>query len=106
MKGVENVYQLSGGIHRYLEQIPAQESLFKGKNFVFDVRGSMSNHIMREEEKVGTCVLCSSSHDEYRNEYRCHSCRTLLLVCQSCTGVQCSLQCQRCSNGGMLDIGL
>ena len=38
-RGVENVFQLRGGIHRYLEAYPSnQGGLFRGKNFVFDHR--------------------------------------------------------------------
>jgi predicted sulfurtransferase len=33
-RGVEDVSQLQGGIHRYLEEYP--NGFFKGKNFVFD----------------------------------------------------------------------
>ncbi|KAK4586860.1 hypothetical protein RGQ29_023862 [Quercus rubra] len=36
--GFENVFQLFGGIQRYLEQFP-DGGFFKGKNFVFDHRG-------------------------------------------------------------------
>ena len=36
-KGVEDVSQLSGGIHRYLEQF-GSKGFFKGANFVFDSR--------------------------------------------------------------------
>lgn len=34
-KGVKDVYQLKGGIHRYMEAFP-DGGFFKGKNFVFD----------------------------------------------------------------------
>ena len=36
--GFKNVYHLQGGILKYLEQIPAQESLWRGRCFVFDER--------------------------------------------------------------------
>ncbi len=36
--GFKNVYHLQGGILKYLEQIPAQESLWRGSCFVFDER--------------------------------------------------------------------
>lgn len=39
-KGYENVFQLQGGIHRYLETFP-DGGLFRGKNFVFDTRVSI-----------------------------------------------------------------
>ena len=34
------VYQISGGIHRYVEQFP--DGFFKGKNYVFDGRIAMA----------------------------------------------------------------
>jgi UPF0176 protein len=37
--GLKNVYQLQGGIHRYLEKYP-DGGQFVGKNFVFDQRES------------------------------------------------------------------
>ena len=40
-EGVPEVYQLSGGIHRYLESYP-DGGLFKGKNFVFDKRVALA----------------------------------------------------------------
>jgi predicted sulfurtransferase len=40
-KGYNNVYQLQGGIHRYLESYP-DGGHFRGKNFVFDGRVSMT----------------------------------------------------------------
>ena len=40
-RGAKKVYQLAGGIHRYLETMVGPiESEFVGKNFVFDARGS------------------------------------------------------------------
>jgi UPF0176 protein len=36
--GFENVYQLEGGILKYLEEMPAEESLWEGECFVFDDR--------------------------------------------------------------------
>eukprot|EP01045_Picozoa_sp_COSAG04_P049024 COSAG04_NODE_19121_length_424_cov_0.910769_2_plen_45_part_01 len=41
-KGVSDVAQLSGGIHRYLEEFP-EGGHFKGKNFVFDRRVAVSS---------------------------------------------------------------
>ncbi|MEO8041752.1 MAG: rhodanese-like domain-containing protein [Acidobacteriota bacterium] len=36
--GFKQVFQLDGGILRYLEEVPANESLFEGECFVFDDR--------------------------------------------------------------------
>lgn len=37
-KGFEEVYQLEGGILKYLEKIPKEESLWQGECFIFDKR--------------------------------------------------------------------
>lgn len=38
-QGFENVYQLHGGILKYLEKIPPEKSLWQGECFIFDNRG-------------------------------------------------------------------
>ncbi|XWS42313.1 hypothetical protein CRYUN_Cryun16bG0003700 [Craigia yunnanensis] len=78
--GFENVFQLFGGIQRYLEQFP-DGGFFRGKNFVFDHRisvGSSDTNIM------GTCLICGSSFDDYSSRCRCAHCRMLVLICDSC----------------------
>ncbi|KAL2924866.1 Rhodanese-like domain-containing protein 6 [Bienertia sinuspersici] len=78
--GFENVFQLFGGIQRYLEQFP-DGGFFKGKNFVYDHRisvGSSNQCIM------GKCLLCGNSFDDYSSRCRCVFCRMLVLVCNSC----------------------
>ena len=52
-RGFEEVYHLHGGILRYLERIPREESLWEGECFVFDGRVSLT-HGLRE----GTYELC------------------------------------------------
>lgn len=46
-EGFETVYQLEGGILKYLEIIPTEEQAWKGKCFVFDDR------VMLEKENIG-----------------------------------------------------
>ncbi len=43
--GFEEVYQLEGGILRYLEEIPENESLWEGECFVFDERISLDEKL-------------------------------------------------------------
>jgi predicted sulfurtransferase len=82
-----HIYQLHGGIQRYLEQ--ENPSLYKGKNFVFDPRRTDPKH---DNSTVGTCLLCHQPHDDYDNghapatnkEARCWNCRILILVCDDC----------------------
>src|SRR5690606_27353521 len=51
--GFEDVHQLDGGILRYLEQVPAEESLWQGECFVFDERVSVGHGVSQ-----GEAVLC------------------------------------------------
>lgn len=59
--GYENVYQLHGGILKYLEEIPEEESLWKGDCFVFDHRVSVG-HGLKEGEHV-RCHACGHPLD-------------------------------------------
>lgn len=43
--GFENVYQLEGGILKYLEEMPADESLWAGECFVFDDRRTVDEKL-------------------------------------------------------------
>lgn len=47
MKGLnfENLYQLEGGILKYLEEIPPEENLFEGECFVFDERRTVDEKL-------------------------------------------------------------
>jgi UPF0176 protein len=57
--GFEEVYQLKGGILKYLEEIPAEESLWEGECFVFDDRVTVDNAL-----KKGTQPDLSQSTNE------------------------------------------
>ncbi len=46
-KGFQNVYQLKGGILRYLEEVDPRESLWKGECFVFDERITVDPSLRR-----------------------------------------------------------
>jgi UPF0176 protein len=41
--GIEEVYHLQGGILKYLETVPAEESLWQGECFVFDARTTVGH---------------------------------------------------------------
>ncbi|KAI0511631.1 hypothetical protein KFK09_012261 [Dendrobium nobile] len=80
--GFGNVFQLFGGIQRYMEQFP-DGGFFKGKNFVFDHRISVGS---QDKDVLGTCLICSSPFDDYSSRCRCFYCRMLVLVCYNCQG--------------------
>lgn len=46
-KGFREVFQLEGGILKYLEEIPAEEQLFEGECFVFDERVSVDEKLRK-----------------------------------------------------------
>jgi len=43
--GFENVYQLEGGILKYLEEVPAKEQRWRGECYVFDTRVTVDNSL-------------------------------------------------------------
>ena len=52
-QGLDEVYHLKGGILRYLETVPAEESLWEGECFVFDQRVTVGHGLA-----PGTYQLC------------------------------------------------
>ena len=97
-RGVQDVSQLSGGIHRYLETYGAS-GFFKGKNFVFDQRvaqkpseclvlantdRSTASTTSAGDVVVGRCIECQAPFDELCGSRVCTVCRDLVLVCETC----------------------
>lgn len=84
--GFENVYHLKGGILKYLEEVPADESMWEGECFVFDNRVSVGHglesglydqcHACRmpitdedkQSEYYEVGVSCPHCHDRYSEE--------------------------------------
>ncbi|KAL6846951.1 hypothetical protein ACP4OV_022804 [Aristida adscensionis] len=95
-EGFENVFQLYGGIQRYLEQFP-DGGYFDGKNFVFDHRISVGS---LKENTLGTCLVCGSSYDDYSSRCRCSHCRMLVLVCPTCQDSTKEYICELCQKNG------
>lgn len=78
-QGVEDVYHLKGGILKYLEEVPQDDSTWNGECFVFDNRVSVGHGLTE-----GPHVLCHGCRqpilpeDMKRPEYEmgvsCHKC--------------------------------
>ncbi|MFD2741401.1 rhodanese-related sulfurtransferase [Sulfitobacter aestuarii] len=78
-QGVDEVFHLQGGILKYLEEVPAQQSAWQGECFVFDNRVSVGHGL-----EPGPHLLCHGcrkpilSADTERPEYEagvsCHHC--------------------------------
>eukprot|EP00850_Spirogloea_muscicola_P006938 SM000034S12692 [mRNA] locus=s34:214673:216749:+ [translate_table: standard] len=61
-KGFEEVYHLEGGILKYLQEVPASESLWQGECFVFDKRVSVGHSLA-----PGTFRLCYACQQPVRH---------------------------------------
>ena len=55
-EGFDEVYHLKGGILKYLENVPQDESLWEGECFVFDQRVSVKHGL--EEGIYDQCYAC------------------------------------------------
>ena len=61
--GFEEVYHLKGGILKYLEEVPQEQSKWQGACFVFDRRQALS-HGLAEERYLASPI---SRADDYKN---------------------------------------
>ena len=61
-EGIEEVYQLEGGILKYLENISSDESLWEGDCFVFDERVSIQHGLV--EGNYSMCHACRMPIDD------------------------------------------
>ena len=82
--GIEEVFHLKGGILKYLEEVPAEESLWEGECFVFDERVSVQHGLAEgEAELCRACRQPLTSADRLSPHYvagiscpYCHDSRT------------------------------
>jgi len=78
-EGVDEVYHLKGGILKYLETVPEEESRWQGECFVFDGRVSVGHGLTE-----GPHILCHAcrrpllpedrDHPQYEDGVACHHC--------------------------------
>ncbi|MBV6623952.1 MAG: rhodanese-related sulfurtransferase [Rivularia sp. (in: Bacteria)] len=69
-QGFEEVYHLKGGILKYLEEVPAEESLWEGECFVFDQRVAVRHGL--EPGSYDMCQSCGhpiSDDDKASSKY-------------------------------------
>ena len=79
-QGVEEVYHLKGGILKYLEEVPEDESRWRGGCFVFDERVAVG-HGLRPLPDYTLCRACrrplgpyGRAHPAYEEGVACHRC--------------------------------
>ena len=78
-QGVEEVFHLHGGILKYLEEVPAEGSLWQGECFVFDQRVSLGHGLQQGEYTL--CHACrrplapaDKARPEFEDGVACHRC--------------------------------
>jgi rhodanese-related sulfurtransferase len=121
---VEGVYQLQGGIERYLKAFP-DGGFWRGKNFVFDKREAVGvdnpegdGGVIRKQKKKkkgdndedqtrslpSKCVVCTVPWDRYVGKKKCFTCGVPVLMCDKCMslkpdktpGMQLKVRCPLC----------
>jgi UPF0176 protein len=55
-QGFKEVYHLQGGILQYLEEVPKEESKWRGECFVFDTRAAVGHGLVEGDAKI--CFHC------------------------------------------------
>ncbi|XP_071776345.2 thiosulfate sulfurtransferase/rhodanese-like domain-containing protein 2 [Centroberyx gerrardi] len=90
----KEVYQLKGGIHKYLERFP--EGFYRGKLFVFDERYAISSNT----DVISDCRYCGSPWDRYQ---LCSTqfCCQLVLSCPVCRRDGRTACCPTCQSKGV-----
>ena len=78
-RGFEDVYHLQGGILKYLEEVPAEQSLWRGECFVFDNRVAV-NHAL-EKGQYDQCYACrypiteeDKNNEQFQQGVSCPNC--------------------------------
>lgn len=101
---LRGVYQLQGGIDKYLKTFP-DGGHWVGKNYTFDKRREQEAESRRAV--ISACLACGQPWDDYRQQRRCATCGVPVLVCASCASLsQCeALQCKLCAEQGIVNKG-
>ncbi|MBY6201773.1 rhodanese-related sulfurtransferase [Maritalea mobilis] len=78
-EGIEEVYHLKGGILKYLEEVPEEDSLWRGGCFVFDERVAVGHGLAQLPYTL--CRACrrplaeaDTARPEYEEGVQCHHC--------------------------------
>ncbi|WP_435257391.1 rhodanese-related sulfurtransferase [Thioclava sp. FR2] len=78
-QGIDDVFHLKGGILKYLEEVPEDQSLWKGECFVFDGRVSVGHGLKPgDNESCGACRRAVTpkdrAHPDYEKGVCCPAC--------------------------------
>lgn len=101
---VDGVFQLQGGIERYLKAFP-DGGYWRGKNFVFDKREAVSadnpegdGGVIKKQKKTKSkkalessparCCVCNIEWDRYVGKKKCFTCGVPVLMCERCMSLK------------------
>lgn len=69
-QGFEEVYHLEGGILKYLEEVPEQESLWQGDCYVFDGRVAVGHGLQESDYQIcNACRLPITEQDKQSEQF-------------------------------------
>ncbi len=78
-QGFDEVYHLKGGILKYLEEVPSEDTLWEGECFVFDNRVAVNHDL--EKGQYDQCYACrypiteaDKQSPHYEKGVSCHHC--------------------------------
>jgi len=78
-QGFEEVYHLEGGVLKYLEEVPSDETMWQGECFVFDSRVAVDHNL--EQGQYDQCFACrfpitetEKQSEHYIKGVSCHRC--------------------------------
>jgi UPF0176 protein len=93
--GLDNVFQLEGGIIKYAQEVKAHglENKFIGKNFVFDER--LGERIT--DDIIAVCHQCGKACDDHTN-CRNDGCHLLFIQCTACAEKYAGCCSDECKN--------
>lgn len=69
-QGFDEVYHLEGGILKYLEDVPEEESLWEGECFVFDERVTVNHQLEKGDyDQCNACRMPITEQDKLSENY-------------------------------------
>jgi UPF0176 protein len=108
--GFDEVYHLKGGILKYLEEVPAQETLWEGECFVFDDRVTVNLNL--EKGQYDQCNACrlpiteaDKASDTYQQGVSCPHCYGKISPAQKNRFMEREKQMDLAKNRGEAHIG-
>ena len=109
-EGFEKVYHLKGGILKYLEQVPQEQSLWDGACYVFDERVAVEHGLkIADFTTCHGCLEPVSAQDRQSTEYEegvcCPQCASLLTETQKASNRERQKQFELAQKRGAKHLG-